>query len=81
MAGENWVDVGSVEEVSATPLKRLSVKGRDLAISFRDGQFGAVSNTCNHVGDGGRVAQVDGNGKGARKLGCQLVDGHGGDDG
>src|SRR5438128_7427805 len=49
-ADENWVDVGSVEEVSATPLKRLSVKGRDLAISFRDGQFGAVSNTCNHVG-------------------------------
>ncbi len=51
MAGEdNWIDVGSTEELSKTPLKRVTAKNREIAISFKDGQFGAVSNACNHVG-------------------------------
>jgi nitrite reductase/ring-hydroxylating ferredoxin subunit/multimeric flavodoxin WrbA len=49
-AEQNWVDVGPVDELSGTPLKRVTAKSREIAISFRDGQFGAVSNTCNHVG-------------------------------
>ena len=47
---ENWVDVGVAGELSATPLRRISVQGRDIALSFRDGAFGALSNACNHVG-------------------------------
>src|ERR1700690_989776 len=51
MAGDdNWVDVGAVAEFSGTPLKRVTAMDRPLAISFKDGQIGAVSNTCNHVG-------------------------------
>ena len=51
MAGdENWVDVGATDELSQTPLKPMTVMQRDLAISFKDGAFGAVSNVCNHVG-------------------------------
>src|SRR5262245_39737550 len=46
----NWVDVGSVVDLSKTPLRRIAAKGRDIALSCRDGAFGAVSNTCNHVG-------------------------------
>jgi nitrite reductase/ring-hydroxylating ferredoxin subunit len=38
------------DELSGAPLRRVVVKGRDLAVSFKDGRFGAVSNTCNHVG-------------------------------
>ena len=51
MAGdENWVDIGSTDEFSKTPLKRVTAKTRELAVSCKDGTFGAVSNACNHVG-------------------------------
>jgi nitrite reductase/ring-hydroxylating ferredoxin subunit/multimeric flavodoxin WrbA len=51
MAGdENWVDVGATDELSRTPLRHVTAMQRDIAISFKDGTFGAVSNVCNHVG-------------------------------
>src|SRR3989304_2017827 len=59
MAGnENWVDIGSAEGLSKTPLKRVTATNRELAVSLKDGKFGVVSNTCNHVGGplgGGRL--------------------------
>src|SRR5262249_36680450 len=39
---------------------RISVRGRELAISFRDGQFGAVANACNHVGGPLGEGRLDG---------------------
>jgi nitrite reductase/ring-hydroxylating ferredoxin subunit/multimeric flavodoxin WrbA len=50
MAAENWVDVGAAAELGTTPLRRISVQNREIALSCRDGAFGAVSNTCNHAG-------------------------------
>jgi nitrite reductase/ring-hydroxylating ferredoxin subunit len=51
MAGdENWVDIGSPDELSGAPLRRIKAANRDLAISLKDGNFGAVSNRCNHAG-------------------------------
>jgi nitrite reductase/ring-hydroxylating ferredoxin subunit/multimeric flavodoxin WrbA len=50
LANENWIDVGTAAELSATPLRRITVGNRELALSFKDGRFGVVSNTCNHVG-------------------------------
>ena len=51
MAGdENWVDIGGADEFSKTPLKRVTAKNRELAVSFKDEKFGVVSNACNHVG-------------------------------
>ncbi len=47
---ENWIDVGATEELAKTPLRHVNAMGRDLAISWKDGIFGVVSNTCNHVG-------------------------------
>ena len=47
---EEWVDIGSADEVARTPLKSYHAETTALAISFKDGQFGAVSNVCNHVG-------------------------------
>ena len=47
---ESWIDIGEFEALSKTPLKRVTVKNRDIAISLKDGKFGAVSNACNHVG-------------------------------
>ena len=42
------------------PLQRVTVKQRDLAISFKDGTFGAVSNVCNHVGGPLGEGRLDG---------------------
>jgi nitrite reductase/ring-hydroxylating ferredoxin subunit/multimeric flavodoxin WrbA len=50
MPNENWVDVGSAQELSQAPLRRVVTPNRELAISFKDGLFGAVSNACNHAG-------------------------------
>jgi multimeric flavodoxin WrbA/nitrite reductase/ring-hydroxylating ferredoxin subunit len=47
---ENWVDIGAAEELGATPLRRISVEKREIALSFRNSTFGALANACNHVG-------------------------------
>jgi nitrite reductase/ring-hydroxylating ferredoxin subunit/multimeric flavodoxin WrbA len=47
---ENWIDVGHTDEFSPTSLKRVTAMNVELAMSFRDGKFGAISNVCNHVG-------------------------------
>jgi multimeric flavodoxin WrbA/nitrite reductase/ring-hydroxylating ferredoxin subunit len=61
MAGDdNWVDIGTTEELSQTPLKRVRAMDRELAISIKDGQFGAVSNSCNHVGGPLGEGRLDG---------------------
>ncbi len=49
-AAGDWVDVGAVDELSAAPLQVRMARKVALAISFKDGAFGAVSNACNHVG-------------------------------
>jgi multimeric flavodoxin WrbA/nitrite reductase/ring-hydroxylating ferredoxin subunit len=51
MAGQDeWVDVGAAGELAQKPLCRLNIRAIDIALSCRDGTFGAVSNACNHVG-------------------------------
>ena len=47
---DNWVDVGAAEEFAAVPLKRVTAMRHELAVSLKNGVFGAISNTCNHVG-------------------------------
>ncbi len=50
MPEPNWVDVGDAEELSQRPLRQLVVGHTRIALSFKDGRFGAVSGNCNHVG-------------------------------
>jgi len=57
---ENWVDVGAADELRSPPLRRMSVQNREIALSFRNGAFGAVSNTCNHVGGPLGEGRLDG---------------------
>ena len=46
----DWVDIGSLEELSAAPLSRVKAQGQEFAVSFVNGAFGVVSNVCNHAG-------------------------------
>jgi nitrite reductase/ring-hydroxylating ferredoxin subunit len=57
---EGWVDIGSAEELARTPLKSCKAETIAIAISFKDGQFGAVSNVCNHVGGPLGEGRLDG---------------------
>ena len=50
MPDATWIDVGSASELSTSPLRRIAVGQRELALSFKNGMFGVVSNACNHVG-------------------------------
>jgi multimeric flavodoxin WrbA/nitrite reductase/ring-hydroxylating ferredoxin subunit len=46
----DWVDVGPVEELSRTELRTVVARRTRIALSYRDGRFGAVSGVCNHAG-------------------------------
>src|SRR5215216_6476917 len=51
MAGkDDWIDIGSADELAASPLQVRMARNIALAISCKDGQFGVVSNACNHAG-------------------------------
>ena len=60
MPDPDWVDLGSTADLSAAPVRRLTVGARELALSFKDGRFGVVSNTCNHVGGPLGEGRLDG---------------------
>ncbi|MDP2333425.1 MAG: NAD(P)H-dependent oxidoreductase [Reyranella sp.] len=57
---EDWIDLGVADELSGIPLQRVTARSRELAISFRDGTFGVVSNACNHVGGPLGEGRLDG---------------------
>jgi hypothetical protein len=42
---ENWIDIGGADELSATPLKRITAMNREFAVSYKDEKFGVLSNT------------------------------------
>ena len=50
MAHDEWVDVGSVAELSQVAVQQVMVGSTRIALSFRDGVFGAISGVCNHAG-------------------------------
>ena len=50
MTESTWIDVGAADELATTPLRKVRAGGRSIALSCRDGVFGAVSNACNHAG-------------------------------
>lgn len=60
MVDQNWLDIGSAEELSASPLRHISAGTRELAVSFKEGAFGVVSNACNHVGGPLGEGRLDG---------------------
>jgi len=45
-----WIDVGAAEEFKRAPLREAKLGDRLIAVSYKDGKFGVISNVCNHVG-------------------------------
>src|SRR6516164_7386035 len=51
MTGQSmWHSLGRVDELSARQLRLVDVAGTKIALSYRDGTFGAISGVCLHVG-------------------------------
>ena len=50
MTEQNWLDIGSADQLASSALQRVTIKNRQFAVSFKDGQFGVVANACNHAG-------------------------------
>lgn len=50
MPVDSWIDVGSCEELSQRPLRQLLVGSTRIALTYLNGQFGAISGVCNHAG-------------------------------
>jgi nitrite reductase/ring-hydroxylating ferredoxin subunit/multimeric flavodoxin WrbA len=47
---EEWHDAGSIAELSKQPLQQIVVHNVRIALSYKDGVFGAVHGACNHAG-------------------------------
>ena len=55
-----WVNVGSVDVLRATPLQQVVVGRTRLAVSYANETFGVVSGVCNHVGGPLGAGRLDG---------------------
>ncbi len=64
MAEPVWADLGSVEklkeELKKKPLAQLKVGRTPIALTYRNGEFSAVSGVCNHVGGPLGEGRLDG---------------------
>ncbi|ETW93986.1 MAG: hypothetical protein ETSY1_36830, partial [Candidatus Entotheonella factor] len=50
MAETEWIDLGPVETLRTQPLQQLMARRTRIALTYKDGQFSAISGVCNHVG-------------------------------
>ena len=55
-----WVDVGAAEDFKTSPLREVKLGERLVAVSWKDGRFGVISNVCNHVGGPLGKGRLDG---------------------
>ncbi|EGP94231.1 MAG: (2Fe-2S)-binding protein [Candidatus Nitrosocosmicus sp.] len=47
---KSWSDIGLVDSLKDPPLREITVQGKPVALSYKDGQFGAILGVCTHVG-------------------------------
>lgn len=50
MADVEWIDLGSADELSRQAVREVTVGAQKVALTCVNGQFGAISGACNHVG-------------------------------
>jgi len=55
-----WVDIGAADDFRQSSLREAKLGDRHVAVSFKDGKFGVISNLCNHVGGPLGQGRLDG---------------------
>jgi nitrite reductase/ring-hydroxylating ferredoxin subunit/multimeric flavodoxin WrbA len=48
--GSDWVDVGAADELAQQEVQQVTVGSVRVALTYRDGVFGAIHGACNHAG-------------------------------
>jgi multimeric flavodoxin WrbA/nitrite reductase/ring-hydroxylating ferredoxin subunit len=49
-SAEEWVDVGAAAELALSEVQQVTVGSTRVALTFKDGLFGAIHGACNHAG-------------------------------
>lgn len=57
---KNWVDLGLADSLKNPHLREIAAGKITVALSYKDGKFGAISNVCNHVGGPLGKGRLDG---------------------
>ena len=60
MDQNEWFDVGAADELATHAVQAVSLGRKKVTLTCRDGAFGAISNTCNHVGGPLSEGSLDG---------------------
>lgn len=47
---DSWVDLGPASDLQVPNVREVTIGRVKIALSYKDGVFGAVAGTCNHVG-------------------------------
>jgi multimeric flavodoxin WrbA/nitrite reductase/ring-hydroxylating ferredoxin subunit len=55
-----WHDLGPVEDLKSPPLRQLVIGRTRIALSWGNGEFGAISGACNHAGGPLGEGRLDG---------------------
>jgi len=50
MHDDTWTDAGAVDDLAVRPVQEITVGRTKVALTCKDGVFGAISGVCNHVG-------------------------------
>jgi nitrite reductase/ring-hydroxylating ferredoxin subunit/multimeric flavodoxin WrbA len=50
MTDQQWVDVGSRQDLERKPVQQVLLGHAKVALTCKNGEFGAISGACNHVG-------------------------------
>jgi nitrite reductase/ring-hydroxylating ferredoxin subunit/multimeric flavodoxin WrbA len=60
MSAKEWIDVGAAEELAGRAVQPVLIGARKVALTCRDGEFGAISGLCNHAGGPLGEGRLDG---------------------
>ncbi|MCI0697378.1 NAD(P)H-dependent oxidoreductase [candidate division KSB1 bacterium] len=60
MDQNSWQNLGPIENFNKSPLTEIEIGRTKIAISYRDGEFGAILGVCNHVGGPLGQGRLDG---------------------
>src|SRR5437868_7744146 len=60
MSPPEWLDLGPIQKFTASPLTPAKIGTTRLAITYVNGEFGALSGVCNHAGGPVAEGRIDG---------------------
>jgi multimeric flavodoxin WrbA/nitrite reductase/ring-hydroxylating ferredoxin subunit len=47
---KTWIDLGPVDSLKQPPMREIKIDNTVVALTYSNGEFGAISGICNHVG-------------------------------